>query len=80
MSDYSRIRWTPDGQALAYFARKDAASNIWLQPLSGGPARQLTHFATDYIWDFAWTPDNRLILARGTVNQDLVLFSNRENR
>ena len=77
---YRRIRWTPDGQALTYSVTEHAASNIWLQPLAGGPARQLTHFASDYIWDFTWTPDNRLILARGTVNQDLVLFSNRENR
>jgi Tol biopolymer transport system component/predicted Ser/Thr protein kinase len=78
--NYSRIRWTPDGQALTYSVTKEAASNIWLQPLAGGPARQLTNFTTDYIWDFDWAPDNRLILARGTVNQDLVLISNRENR
>ncbi len=29
---------------------------------------------------FDWAPDNRLILARGPTNQDLVLISNRENR
>jgi serine/threonine protein kinase/Tol biopolymer transport system component len=78
--NYSRIRWTPDGQALTYSVTKEAASNVWLQPLAGDPARQLTNFTTDYIWDFNWASDNRLILARGTVNQDLVLISNRENR
>jgi Tol biopolymer transport system component/tRNA A-37 threonylcarbamoyl transferase component Bud32 len=76
----SRIRWTPDGQALTYNLSRGGASNIWIQPLTGGPARQLTNFTTDYIWDFDWAPDNRLILARGPRNQDLVLISNRENR
>jgi serine/threonine protein kinase len=76
----SNIRWTPDGQALTYRETQGGVSNIWIQPLAGGPARQLTNFTTDYIWDFDWTPDNRLILARGPVNQDLVLISNRENR
>jgi len=75
-----RISWTPDGQALTYSVTQPGASNIWLQPLAGGPARQLTNFSTDRIWGFDWTPDNRLILARGPVNQDLVLISNRNNR
>jgi serine/threonine protein kinase/Tol biopolymer transport system component len=76
----SEIRWTPDGQSLTYSASQGAVSNIWIQPLAGGPARQLTNFTTDRIWDFDWTPDNRLILARGPVNQDVVLISSRESR
>ena len=77
---YSRIRWTPDGQALTYSLIQEDASNIWLQPLVGGPARQLTHFEADYIRDFDWTPDNRLILARGPENQDIVLISSLQQR
>jgi hypothetical protein len=76
----SRIRWTPDGQALTYSLTEGGASNIWIQPLAGGPARQLTNFTSDYINDFDWTPDNRLILARGPTNQDIVLISGREPR
>jgi len=78
--NYGRIRWTPDGQALSYSVRQGRTSNIWIQPLAGGAVRQLTNFTTDQIWDFDWAPDNRLILARGPINQDLVLISNRENR
>jgi dipeptidyl aminopeptidase/acylaminoacyl peptidase len=77
---YSRIRWTPDGQALTYSLIQEDASNIWLQPLVGGPARQLTHFEADYIRDFDWTQDNRLILARGPENQDIVLISSLQQR
>ena len=75
----SRIRWTPDGQALTYNLDRGNVSNIWIQPLAGGPARQLTNFTTDHIWDFDWAPGNRLILARGPRNQDLVLIRNSEN-
>lgn len=79
--DWSRTRWTPDGKALTYSVRQGGVSNIWLQPLTGGPARQLTHFTTDdYIYDFDWTPDNRLILGRGPKNQDIVLISSRQSR
>jgi len=73
----SRIRWTPDGQALTYNLDRGGVSNIWLQPLAGGPARQLTNFTANRIWDFDWAPDNRLILARGPRNQDSVLIRNR---
>jgi len=73
----SSIRWTPDGQALTCNVSQAGISNIWIQPLAGGPFRQLTGFPTDRIWDFDWTPDNRLILARGPLIQDLVLISNR---
>jgi Tol biopolymer transport system component/tRNA A-37 threonylcarbamoyl transferase component Bud32 len=79
-SKWTRIRWIPDGQALTYSITRGSVSNIWIQPLAGGPARQLTGFTTDLIRDFDWAPDNRLILARGPENQDLVLISNRENR
>jgi TolB protein len=71
----SAIRWTPDGQSLTFSLLQDDVSNIWLQPLAGGPARRLTHFEADIIWDFDWTPDNRLILARGPTNQDIVLIT-----
>jgi eukaryotic-like serine/threonine-protein kinase len=76
----SSIRWTPDGQALTYNLHRGGVSNIWIQPLAGGPPRQLTKLTTDRIWDFDWAPDNRLILARGPRNQDLVLISNSESR
>lgn len=61
----SAIRWTPDGKALTYSASQGGVSNIWLQPLAGGPAKQLTNFTSDDMRGFDWTPDNRLILARG---------------
>src|SRR5207253_5672353 len=50
------LRWTPDGRAVAYV---DGATqrNIWVQPLAGGPPRQLTRFTDRTIADFAWSRD-----------------------
>jgi Tol biopolymer transport system component len=65
-------RWMPDGRGIAY----PRESNLWVQPLDGGPPHQLTHF-TDArtIADFAWSRDGRrLAIARATVTNDIVLF------
>jgi Tol biopolymer transport system component len=68
----TRLRWTPDGRGIAY--HKD--SNVWVQPLDGGPLRQLTHFTDGRtIPDFAWSRDGkRLAIARMSVTNDIVLF------
>jgi serine/threonine protein kinase/Tol biopolymer transport system component len=70
----SRLRWAPDGRAIAYISPA-TPSNIWLQPLDGTPPRQLTHLTDRIISDFAWSRDgSRLALARATVINDIVLF------
>ena len=39
----SPMRWTPDSRSIAYVDTN--GSNIWSQPLDGGPPRQITHFS-----------------------------------
>ncbi|MGH9846146.1 MAG: DPP IV N-terminal domain-containing protein, partial [Blastocatellia bacterium] len=70
------LRWTPDGSGLAYILTRDGVSNIWSQPAAGGRAKQMTHFDTDRIVNFAWSRDGRLALSRGTDNIDVVMISN----
>ncbi|HSE38266.1 MAG TPA: hypothetical protein VLG74_13265, partial [Blastocatellia bacterium] len=41
------IHWSPDGQALMWIQIRDGVSNIWSQPVDGGPPRQLTDFKSD---------------------------------
>ena len=41
------VRWSSDGQSLTYAAARNGFHNIWMQPLSGGPAKQLTDFKTE---------------------------------
>jgi len=68
------LHWTPDGRGVAYID-PDSRRNIWVQPLAGGPPRQLTHFTDRTVADFAWSRDGtRLAIARATVTNDIVLF------
>jgi serine/threonine protein kinase len=74
-ASYESIHWTPDGQGLAYIDPK-SSSNILVQPLDGGAARQLTHFADDRrIVDFAWSHDGKqLALSRAINISDIVML------
>ena len=49
--------------------------NLWIEPLDGKPARQLTHFTDDrQTADAAWSRDGkRLAIARTTQTSDIVL-------
>jgi Tol biopolymer transport system component/DNA-binding winged helix-turn-helix (wHTH) protein len=70
------LQWTPDGRALTFIDKRDGVSNIWLQPLDGSPAKQLTNFTSETIFRFAWSPDGKMFVAeRGTEIGDIVLIS-----
>jgi serine/threonine protein kinase len=72
------IRWTADGKSLTYIETKDGVSNLWAQPVNGGPARQLTNFKSDLIFNYAWSRDGKkLALARGSKISDVVLIKNK---
>jgi Tol biopolymer transport system component len=69
-------RWMADGRSIAYVDTQ-TATNIWVQPVDGGPPRQFTHFANDgrTIWDFAWSADGkRLAVGRARATNNIVLF------
>jgi TolB protein len=69
------LEWAVDGKALTYVYTKNGVSNIWSQRVDGGLPTQLTHFKSDMIFGFAWSPDGRqLVLARGTKAHDVVLI------
>jgi Tol biopolymer transport system component len=73
----SEIHWAPDGKALDYRLTRSGSSNIWRQPLAGGPPKQITNFKSDLIFFFAWSRDGKqLALERGTTSSDVVLISN----
>jgi hypothetical protein len=70
------LRWAPDGRGLTYALSQGGSTNLWLQPIAGGPPHQLTHFPDDVI-AYAWSPDgNRLAVARSTTSSDVVVFRN----
>lgn len=67
----SSPRWSPDGQHVAFIAKagqtKDALNQIFLLPMSGGEAKQLTK-ASKGVQHFAWSP-NSADIAYATLNE-----------
>lgn len=68
------VRWTADGRVLLHNAALKDRANIWLQPLDGGPPRQVTHFVDQNVLGFDASTDGKgLILTRGILTRDAVL-------
>ena len=71
------INWTVNGLALTYVITSRGISNLWIQQLSGGQAKQLTDFQESQIFWFDWSRDGKhLVCARGMETDDVVLISN----
>jgi len=71
------VRFTSDGQSLTYVESQGGVSNVWNQPIDGGPPHQVTRFTSDRIYSFAWSRDGKqLALSRGRTRFDVVLISN----
>jgi len=70
-------QFTPDSKAFAYLLTRDRATNIWEQPLDGGPPLQLTRFSDEDIFAFGWSSDGKqLALSRGRRKSDVVMMTN----
>jgi Tol biopolymer transport system component len=71
--------WSSDGKSLLYLVARDGATNLWRQPIAGGPAVALTRFADERIFRFSGSPDQkRWAIVRGTIASDVVLVSERK--
>jgi Tol biopolymer transport system component len=69
--------WSPDGKSLQYVVTVGGISNVWEQSPGTWQPRQVTHFTSDYIFDFAWTPDGKdLLVSRGNKGSDALLINN----
>lgn len=69
------IEWLKDGSGLTYVGTDNR--NIWVQLLSGGAPRQLTHLKPDLeLINFAWSTDGKqLAYTRGTGTFDAVALT-----
>jgi Tol biopolymer transport system component len=70
------MQWTRDGSGILYDKLESGGSEIWMQPLAGGPPRQLTNLKTDTIYWFDYARDGQLLCVRGADVTDIVLFNN----
>jgi len=69
------LAFAPDPKAVVYLVREKNIDNLWEQPLDGSPARQLTHFTSEQIARFRFSPDGtKLAIERGHVESDAVLL------
>jgi eukaryotic-like serine/threonine-protein kinase len=65
----------PDGKSVAYIIRDQGVDNIFVQPLDGSPGHQITHFTSEHIAEFQWSPDGKtLAVARAQNTSDVVLL------
>jgi len=73
----SGVRWSHDDKYLVYRVVKHATTNLWKQPINGGPAIPLTRFEKGDIYNFNFDPQgSRLYLARGTQIRNAILIKN----
>jgi Tol biopolymer transport system component len=69
------LAWTPDGRSLLYAKKENEVFNLWIQPLAGGPSRQVTHFDIGSINGYDLSRDGkRLVMDRTTASSRVVLI------
>ncbi|HKW32080.1 MAG TPA: protein kinase [Candidatus Acidoferrum sp.] len=69
------LEFTADGKAVAYTVHEKGVDNLWLQPLISSTYRQLTHFTSERIAQFAFSPDgSQIAFERGHTESDAVLL------
>lgn len=70
------LRWSADGQALAFIDTLGGAANIWTQRLDRSPAQKLTNFSDGTIATFDWSRDgSKLAWMRVHEVRDIVAIT-----
>jgi Tol biopolymer transport system component len=75
MTSIHPVRWSPDGRSIDYIDTHPFVSNIWSQPIDGGPPKQVTQFTSELIEGFDWSHDGTLVCSRLHGVQDVVIIS-----
>ena len=72
----SVVTWAVDGKSILYTVNSNNVSNIWSQPLDGGPPKQITDFKDSLMTGYAWSRDGKtLACTRGILLRDAVLIT-----
>jgi serine/threonine protein kinase/Tol biopolymer transport system component len=69
------FKFMPDGKSVVYAVREKGVDNLWARPVDGSPSRQLTHFTSESIFAFRYSPDGtKIAIERGHQESDAVLL------
>ena len=68
MDEITYPRFSPDGQMLAFVAREEGPSEVYVMPAEGGPAQRLT-FQAASCQVLGWSPANNEILYTSNAGQ-----------
>jgi serine/threonine protein kinase/Tol biopolymer transport system component len=70
------ISFSPNDKSIVYTVRENGVDNLWEQPLNGGAAfKQLTHFTSERIARFEFSPDGtQIAIDRAHTESDAVLL------
>jgi Tol biopolymer transport system component len=72
----SVTQWSHDGKSILYSVTSSNVTNIWSQPIDGGPAKQVTDFKDLLMTGFAWSQDGKqLACTRGSLLRDAILVT-----
>jgi len=72
----TKVHWSNDGKAILYTTNTNNVTNIWAQPIDGGPPKQITDFKELYMTGFAWSRDGKqLAVSRSNYSRDAVIIS-----
>ena len=71
-----QYQWLSDDSGLAYINMINRVGNLWKCDLDGKHAQQITQFDRDIIFQFAFLPDGKLVMGRGTSTSDAILIKN----
>ena len=69
------LKWSPDGQTLAYVAQDSLSKmNLWVIPAQGGEARQVTR-AQESLFNLLWWPDGQSLVTRSSKSGGIMRFA-----
>jgi dipeptidyl aminopeptidase/acylaminoacyl peptidase len=63
-------RWSPSGQEIAFISTRSSKPQLWVIPVSGGEARQIT-FGKRGVLEFTWSSDGKWLVFASQVDNEL---------